>query len=50
MRSVTMVAIEVPREPIVAMVCCVVRVFVGTIISQPGSIFALPLALDTVPF
>ena len=45
-----MVAIEVPSEPIKEMVCWVDLVFVGTIISQPGSIFALPLAFDTVPF
>ena len=48
--SVTMVAMEVPRAPMVEMVCWVVVVFVGTMISQPGSIFVPPLALETVPF
>ena len=48
--NVTMVAMEVPMEPMLAMVCWVVVVFVGTMISQPGSILVPPLALETVPF
>ena len=47
--SVTIVAIEVPMAPMLAMVCEVLVVFDGTIISQPGSIFA-DLARETVPF
>ena len=45
-----MVAIEVPIEPIFAIVCVGVEVFVGTMISQPGSIAELDFALVTVPF
>ena len=48
--SVTIVAIEVPMEPMVAMVCADEVVFVGTMISQPGSILAPFLAFVTVPF
>ena len=49
-RRVTTVAMVVEREPIWAMVSCVVRVLAGTMISQPGSILELPLAFVTVPF